>query len=170
MMTNRNFVRVCAELNFVKKKLWLHWIFFLFLNFNQKCIGMLQLLCNCYLILMLITIYFQVQFIFFVKRKSNSTIEQQKCNEKFDRHLVSKVEFNFQISQRKKSIYWSSFSTWFYFIKKLPAVKCFRNSESSKGIFFLESREENKSVFFFCLHAFIDFFPSVCWLCLIFYW
>ena len=42
---------------------------------------------------------------FFVKRKSNSTIEQQKCNEKFDRHLVSKVEFNFQISQRKKSIY-----------------------------------------------------------------
>ena len=37
----------------------------------------------------------------FFKRKANSTIEQQKCkgHEKRDQLLVSKVEFNFQISQ-----------------------------------------------------------------------
>ena len=50
---------------------------------------------------------------FFLKRKANSPIEQQKCKvtKKRDQILVSKVEFNFQICSRtKKIIYRSSFS------------------------------------------------------------
>ena len=44
-------------------------------------------------------ISFQVQCVSIVKRKVNSTMEQQKCKgyEKRDRILSSKVEFNFQI-------------------------------------------------------------------------
>ena len=40
------------------------------------------------------------------KRKTNSTIEQQKFKgqEKRDRLLISKVDFNFQISQRIKNL------------------------------------------------------------------
>ena len=39
------------------------------------------------------------------KRKGNSSIEQQSCkgHEKRDRLLISKMEINFQISQRNKS-------------------------------------------------------------------
>ena len=42
---------------------------------------------------------------FFLARRANSTVEQQKCkgHEKHDRLLVSKVEFNFQISHRNKN-------------------------------------------------------------------
>ena len=49
---------------------------------------------------------FQVQFISFVKRNANFTIEQQKFkgHEKCNRYLVSKVEFNFQISQRNENL------------------------------------------------------------------
>ena len=41
----------------------------------------------------------------FFKRKVNSTTEQQKCKgyEKRDRLLISKMEINYQISQRNKS-------------------------------------------------------------------
>ena len=48
-----------------------------------------------------------VQFISFVKRKSNSTIKQQKIkiDEKRDQLLFSKVEFNFKISQPNEKIY-----------------------------------------------------------------
>ena len=44
---------------------------------------------------------FQFSF-FFVQRKANFTIEQQKCkgHKKRDRLLISKREFNFKISQR----------------------------------------------------------------------
>ena len=45
---------------------------------------------------------FFVQFVSFDKRKANSTIEHRKCkgHEKLDRLLTSKIEFNYQISQR----------------------------------------------------------------------
>ena len=49
---------------------------------------------------------FSVHFLF--KRQANSTIEQLKCegHKKRDRLLISKVKFNFEISQRiKKFIY-----------------------------------------------------------------
>ena len=67
-------------------------------------------------------ISFELQFISFVKRKENSTMEQRKCkgHEKRDRLLVTKVVFNFQISLRNwKLIYWSSFSNWVTFIKRV---------------------------------------------------
>ena len=46
----------------------------------------------------------------FHKRKANSTIQKQKCkgHEKRDRHLISKMEINYQISQRNKSFAYSS--------------------------------------------------------------
>ena len=45
------------------------------------------------------------QFISNVKRKANSTIDEQNCkgHKRRDRFLVSKEEFNFQVSQRKKN-------------------------------------------------------------------
>ena len=48
---------------------------------------------------------FQVRFISFVKRKANSTIEQQKCkgHGKRDRLLISKFKLIFQILLRMKS-------------------------------------------------------------------
>ena len=48
--------------------------------------------------------FFLVQFTSFVERNANSTIEQQKCkvHEKRDRILNSKMEFNYQISQKIK--------------------------------------------------------------------
>ena len=47
---------------------------------------------------------FEVQCNSIVKRKANSTIEQQKCKgrEKRDRLLISKMEIKYQISQRNK--------------------------------------------------------------------
>ena len=41
-----------------------------------------------------------------VKRKANSTIEQHNCKgqEKRDRLLISKMEINYQISQRNKNL------------------------------------------------------------------
>ena len=41
--------------------------------------------------------FFQVQFIFFAKKKANSTIEQQKCevHEKYGQLLISKQDFIF---------------------------------------------------------------------------
>ena len=50
-------------------------------------------------------ISFQVQPISIVKRKANSIIEQKKCKrqEKRDRLLISKMEINYQISQRNKN-------------------------------------------------------------------
>ena len=67
--------------------------------------------------------FIQVQFISFVKRKANSTIEQQKCkgHEKRGRLLVSKVDLNYQISERskKKLTYrYPVFSNWVNLIKK----------------------------------------------------
>ena len=65
--------------------------------------------------------FVQAQFSFFLRlsfwfffqfssfsllKKANSTIEQHKCkvHEKRDRFHVSKVELNFQISQRNKNL------------------------------------------------------------------
>ena len=57
--------------------------------------------------------FFQISFDFFlssahclVKSKPNSTIEQQKCkgHEKLERHLISKLEFDYQASQQNKSL------------------------------------------------------------------
>ena len=56
-----------------------------------------------------------LSFIDFVKRKGNSSIDQRKGYEKHDQLLVSKVEFNFQISQRNKSsvlLFDPVFSNW----------------------------------------------------------
>ena len=53
-----------------------------------------------------------VHFIYFGKRQASATIEQQKCKgyEKRDQILSSKVEFNFQVSQRSKNVtYWANF-------------------------------------------------------------
>ena len=49
--------------------------------------------------------YFLNSVHFIDKRKANSTIEQQKSKrrEKRDRLLISKIEINYQISQRNKS-------------------------------------------------------------------
>ena len=51
-------------------------------------------------------ISFQIQFISFVKRKANHTIEQLNSNiyEKRDRSFSSKMEFNDQISYLNKSL------------------------------------------------------------------
>ena len=52
-----------------------------------------------------------MQLIFFVDRKVNSIIEQQKCVDHEKRHclLISKVDFSFKISQRNKNFtYWSN--------------------------------------------------------------
>ena len=56
-----------------------------------------------------------------VKKKANSTIEQQKCksHEKRDRLLISKMEINYQISQRNKSLPIDPvFSNWVDFYQK----------------------------------------------------
>ena len=49
-------------------------------------------------------ISFNAQCISIVKRKANSTIEQQKCKgrEKRDRPLISKIEINYQDSSEKE--------------------------------------------------------------------
>ena len=61
------------------------------------------------------------QFIYFVKRKANSTIEQQKGkgHEKRDPLLISKREFGYQIFQRNKSITYVFTSQMFFFVKTL---------------------------------------------------
>ena len=50
--------------------------------------------------------------------KANSTIEQRKCRgqEKRDQLVISKMEFNYQISQQKKNILAIN-SVWFSFLK-----------------------------------------------------
>ena len=49
-------------------------------------------------------LFLSVQCISIVKRKANYTIEQQNCkgDETRDRLLISKMETNYQISQRNK--------------------------------------------------------------------
>ena len=49
--------------------------------------------------------FFLIQCISIVKRKANSTIEQQNCKgrEKRDRLLISKMEMKCQVSQQNKS-------------------------------------------------------------------
>ena len=57
-------------------------------------------------------VFFEVQCISIFKRKKNFFIEQQKVkgHEKRDRLLISKMETNYQISQRNKIFtYWSNF-------------------------------------------------------------
>ena len=53
----------------------------------------------------LLLISFKGQFISYVKRRTNSIIEQQKYkgHKKLDPRLVSKVEFIFQIFQRNEN-------------------------------------------------------------------
>ena len=68
--------------------------------------------------------FFQVQSISFVKMKANSAIEQQNCkgHEKRDRLLISKMEFNYQISHRNKSFtYRSSSQIGLILTKKCPS-------------------------------------------------
>ena len=66
-------------------------IFFRFF-FQERCLYLLKL-------------KFNFHFISFVKRKANSTIEKQKLRgqEKFYRLLISKMEIDYQISQRIRS-------------------------------------------------------------------
>ena len=47
----------------------------------------------------------EVQFVSFVERKANSTIEHQNCegHKKRDQLLVSKADLHFQISQLNKN-------------------------------------------------------------------
>ena len=58
----------------------------------------------------------------FVERKVSSTIEHRNCkaHEKRERLLISKVDFNFQISQQENNIPIDPFcSNWSNFIKKM---------------------------------------------------
>ena len=55
--------------------------------------------------------YFNIQFLSFVERKANSTMEHKKCkrHEKRDRPLVSTVDFK-QVSHRNREFaFWSRF-------------------------------------------------------------
>ena len=56
-------------------------------------------------------ISFQVQLISFVKKKANSSIERRNCKsyEKREWIPISKMEINYQISQRNSFISSSSF-------------------------------------------------------------
>ena len=73
-----------------------------------------------------------------LKEGKLSTIEPQKgkTQEKGDRLLVSKMNFNFQISLRNKKPIDSVFSHWASFIEKVPMKNCFKNSKNLKDIVF----------------------------------
>ena len=90
--------------------------------------------------------------------------------------LNLKVEFNFIISQRKKFFPNDQvFSNWFTLMTKVSIKNCSRNSKSFQSFFFkyesllkffkIWKIYSKKYVIFFCLHAIIDFFPTVCSLC-----
>ena len=78
--------------------------------------------------------FFLSQFISFDERNANSAIDQRKCKgqEKRERLLVSKEDFNFQ----KKTPIDPVFSNWVNFIRKLSINDCSWNSKSFKAIFF----------------------------------
>ena len=86
------------------------------------------------------TFHFFLNSFFFVKRKVKLHYRTVKCkaHEKRDWLQVSKVEFNFQISQRNKKTYLLiQFSRiGLIFIENAPVANYFRNSESFKGIYF----------------------------------
>ena len=72
-----------------------------------------------------------VQCIFIVKRRAKSIIELQKCKgqEKRDRLLISKMENNYQISQRNIFDRIDPIlSNWVNFNKKVSIVNCSTNS------------------------------------------
>ena len=99
-------------------------------------------------------ISFRVQFISRVSRRSNFTAEHQKCkgHEKHDRPLVSKMEFNYQISHISVNVnfYLSIhfFQIGLILSKKVSIINCSRNSKNFKVISFLEVFF-SKIVFFF---------------------
>ena len=68
---------------------------------------------------------------FFCWKEGKLHYRTVKCkeHEKRDRLLVSKVDCNFQISQRNETFtYRSSFLKWVIFIEKVSAIFCLRNS------------------------------------------
>ena len=85
--------------------------------------------------------------------------------------LASKMEVSHPISQRNKNFthftYWSTFLKLRYFYQKSVNHIFFCYSKFLKNIylFFFEVRKFQKISLFFCLLAFIDSFPIVCWLC-----
>ena len=70
---------------------------------------------------------------------------------------------NFQICQRIFFSFHPVYSNWVNCIKKVSIQNCSRSSKSLKSIyFFLETSKVD--IFFIWLLAFLDSFPTVCWL------
>ena len=85
------------------------------------------------------------------------------------KNFVLKVEFNFKIRLRNEKPMASVSSSWvnFTITRNLSIINCSRNSNSFKAIcfFFLAYSKieiKKQAVFFCCLVACIDFFPTVC--------
>ena len=114
-----------------------------------------------------------IQSLSYIKRKANSTIEQQNIK-------VTKNVIDFQFRKWKLIIRFPSeikvlridpvFSNWVNFNKKVPIINCSLNSKSFKAIcfFFFQIQKlkvfEKKCQFFFqvpCVHC---FFLTVKWL------
>ena len=100
-------------------------------------------------------ISFRVQFISRVRRKSNFTAEHQKSkgHEKHDRPLVSKMEFNYQISHISVNVnFYISihfFQIGLILSKKVSIINGSRNSKNFKVISFFLEVFFSKIVFFF---------------------
>ena len=86
--------------------------------------------------------FFSIQFIYFVKRKINSTIEQLNCkgHEKRDQFLVSKAEIHFRyLSKLKSFLIDPIFSHPVHFIKKRELLIVLNFKKISGHLFFLRN-------------------------------
>ena len=92
--------------------------------------------------------YFFAAWLLIVKRKANSTIEQQKCKgpRKRDWLLFLKRFLNFRFSSEIQTFLIDSVSSnWVNFIKKVEIINCSRNSKSSRKFWI------SFSIFFYSL-------------------
>ena len=105
-------------------------------------------------------ISFQVQLNSFVKKKANSSIEQRNCKsyEKREWILISKMEINYQISQRNSFISSSSFFKLKSFDQKIVSHNLFLKFKLLEGHIF-PLKFINRSFL-----EFIDCFSIVFWL------
>ena len=87
---------------------------------------------------------------FALLKKANFLIELQKCNsqENCDRLLVSKLEFLFEISQRKKNYLFVHFPQYEFVLSKKCQSSFVLENQRAQGCLFFSSKFESFPIFF----------------------